>query len=194
VLNSSDVQIYNNTFVNSTACIARNARSAAGDHFGWHPSTGPDVDERDGHIFVNNLLTGDKDFDRLLLYAWQPASLCERITNSQLKQLDYNVYVSGSDKTDNPIILWSPAQNENCRLTFNSLEEFRKLHPEFSGNSRYFPGYDTPLFKSPELGNYQLLPTFPGSKSGMQLSPKISKHLGQSKKQSRYVGAYSPLP
>jgi hypothetical protein len=38
VLNSSNVQIYQNTFVNSTVCIARNARIAAGDHFGWHPT------------------------------------------------------------------------------------------------------------------------------------------------------------
>jgi len=78
VLNSSNVQIYQNTFVNSTACIARNARSAVGDHFGWHPSTGPNVDERDGHIFVNNLLTGDENFNRPLLYVWQRIRCVDR--------------------------------------------------------------------------------------------------------------------
>jgi parallel beta-helix repeat protein len=190
VLNSSDVHIYNNTFVNSTACIARNARSAAGDHFGWHPSTGPDVDERDGHIFINNLLTGDKGFNRLLLYVWQPASLCERVNNSQLKQLDYNVYVRASDKSDNPIVLWSPEKNENCQLTFKSLEGFQRQHPEFSAHSRFFPDYNGPLFKSSELGNFQLLPDFPALDVGTRLPSEVSKLLGQPK---RYIGAYPPI-
>ena len=193
VLNSSNVHIYNNTFVNSTACIGRNERSAVGDHFGWHPSTGPDVDERDGHIFVNNLLTGDKDFNRLLLYVWQPAMLCDRVTNSQLKQLDHNVYVSGSNTSDNPIILWSPEKNESCRLTFNSIDGFRNLHPNFSARSLYFFDYANPLFKSPELGNYQLLHDFPGSKSGMQPPAEISMRLSDYKKNKQYVGAYAPI-
>jgi hypothetical protein len=194
VLNSSDVHIYQNTFVNSTACIARNARTAAGDHFGWHPSTGPDVDQRDGHIFVNNLLTGDKDFNRLLLYVWQPASLCEKVNNSQLKQLDYNVYVRGSAITDNPIILWSPVKNEQCRMTFNSLDEFHKMQPGFSTHSRYFPHYNGPLFKSPELVNYQVLKAFPGSAAGMKLPAKISRLLNQNSQNDKQVGAYSPVP
>lgn len=190
VLNSSNVQIYNNTFVNSTACIARNARSAAGDHFGWHPSTGPDVDQRDGHIFVNNLLTGDKDFNRLLLYVWQPAELCDKVNNSQLKRLDYNVYVSGSTTSDSPIILWSPEKNENCRLTFNSLDGFQKQHHEFSAHSRSFPDYNGPLFKSPVLKNFQLLPNFPALDAGTKLPSEISKLLGQSKWS---IGAYPPV-
>ena len=73
VLNSSNVRIYQNTFVNSTACIGRNGRVAAGDRFGWHASTGPDVEKRDGHEFVNNLLTGDASYQRPLLFVWQPA-------------------------------------------------------------------------------------------------------------------------
>ncbi len=194
VLNSSDVHIYQNTFVNSTACIGRTARSAAGDPFGWHPSTGPDVDERDGHIFVNNLLTGDKNFKRLLLFVWQPAGLCEKVNNSQLKQLDYNIYVRSSNTSDNPIILWSPVKNENCRLTFNSLAGLQKLHPEFSANSRYFTDYNGPLFKSSELGNYQLLQAFPGSTAATRFPDEIMKLLGLSKKDDRFIGAYPPLP
>jgi parallel beta-helix repeat protein len=187
VLNSSDVKIYNNTFVNSTACIARNERSAAGDHFGWHPSTGPDVDERDGHIFVNNLMTGDENFKRPLLYVWQPASLCEKINTPQLKQLDYNMYVRGTNTSDYPLILWSPAINKDCRLSLKSLEELRKLYPEFSAHSRYFADYNGPLFKSSDLGNYQLLETSPGFNLGTQLPSEIFKLTGQSKK---YIGAY----
>ena len=98
VLNSSHVQIYQNTFVNSMACIGRNGRVPAGDHFGWHSSTGPDVDKREGHIFVNNLLTGDKGFTRPLLFVWQPASLCNQLTRPELSQFDYNVFERGTER------------------------------------------------------------------------------------------------
>ncbi|MDZ7288771.1 MAG: right-handed parallel beta-helix repeat-containing protein [candidate division KSB1 bacterium] len=194
VLNASNVQIYQNTFINSMACIGRNARSAAGDHFGWHPSTGPDVDQREGQVFVNNLLVGDENFNRPLLFVWQPASLCERLNKPQLKQLDYNVYVRGADKTSYPLILWSPAANENCQVGFESFENLRRLYPEFAANCRYYANYDGPLFKGMELGNYQLSPDFPGAKAGMQLPAGISKLLGPSQKVGRYVGAYPPMP
>jgi hypothetical protein len=48
VLNSSGVRAYHNTFVDSVASFERNERSAVGDHFGWHPKTGPGVEEREG--------------------------------------------------------------------------------------------------------------------------------------------------
>ena len=191
VLNSSDVHIYQNTFINSTACIARNARSAVGDHFGWHPSTGPDVDERVGHIFVNNLLTGDENFKRPLLYVWQPDTLCGQVTNLQLEQLDYNVYVRRSDTGIDPLIFWSPVRKDSCyTLSFKSLEGLQKLHPEFSAHSRYFPNYNGPLFKGSELGNYQLLQTFPGSNIATQPPSEIGRLPGKTK---NYVGAYPPL-
>lgn len=194
VLNASNVQIYQNTFVNSMACIGRNSRSAQGDHFGWHPSTGPDVDEREGHVFVNNLLVGDQRFNRPLLFVWQQATLCQQLTQPQLQQLDYNAYVRGAGKTSYPLMLWGPASSENCQVGIQSLDELRKLYPQFSANSRFYASYDGPLFKGMELGNYQLLPDFPGAKAGMPLPAPINKLLGQLKKGSGYVGAYPPLP
>jgi hypothetical protein len=194
VLNSSDVQIYQNTFVNSMACIGRNARTAAGDHFGWHPSTGPDMDKRTGHLFVNNLLVGKKTFGRPLLFVWQPASLCTQLPNSQLNQLDYNVYVRGAEKTRSPILLWSPAQNAECQAGFRSLEDFRKLYPESSTNSRDYADYDGPLFRSFDLRNYQIVPAFPGSHIGKRLPPEIGRLLHRNGQGSPYVGAYPPIP
>lgn len=194
VLNASDVQIYQNTFINSMVCIGRNARSAQGDHFGWHPSTGPDVGEREGHVFANNLLVGDADFNRSLLFVWQPASLCEKLDKPQLKQLDHNVYVRGAEKPSYPLVLWSPAANEKCQTGFGSMEELRKLYPAFSVNSRFYDNYAGPLFKGMELGNYQLSPAFPGAKAAMPLPAGIGKFLDQSKKAGRYVGAYPPMP
>lgn len=192
VLNSSDVQIYQNTFVNSMACIGHDARSAAGDHFGWHPSTGPDVDERDGHIFVNNLLTGDENFSRPMLFVWQPEKLCEQLNKPQLKQLDYNIYVRNSDINTDPLILWSPALNEKCQLALQSPEYLTKLYPEFSIHSRNI--VNRRVFKSEELGNYQLLSTFQEAMEACPLPIQISKLIGRSKKAAPYCGAYPPLP
>jgi hypothetical protein len=190
VLNSSNVHIYQNTFVNSMACIGRTGRVAVGDRFGWHPGTGPDVDKREGHIFVNNLLTGDENFKRPLLFVWQPDSICGLVKNPQLKQLDYNMYVRGSSDTTDPLILWSPANNSKCQLEFGSLDGLQKFLPEFEANGRYFPDYNGPLFKSSILKNYQLLKDFPGSGSAALLPPDVIKLLNQSK---HYVGAYPPV-
>jgi hypothetical protein len=75
-------------------------------------------------------------------------------------------------------------------LTFNFLEEFTKLHPSLAENSLYFPEYSGPLFKSPELGNYQIMVGFPGYKSGAEVPVGIDKLLKISK---GTVGAYSPV-
>jgi parallel beta-helix repeat protein len=190
-LNSSNVQIYNNTFINSTACIARNARGTSADHFGWHPTTGPGVDERVGHIFVNNLLTADENFKRPLLYIWQPDTLCGMVSKPQLKQLDYNVYVSSSEAGTAPLMYWSTFSNNKCQtLSLGSLEELRKLSPEYSSHSKYFANYNGPLFKGREIDNYQLLKSFPGSNSAEQLPSEISKVLNQT---GKYIGAFPPI-
>jgi parallel beta-helix repeat protein len=194
ILNSSDAQIYHNTFVNSTASIGRTPRTEEGDLFGWHASTGPDVDERDGHVFVNNLLTGDENFNRPLLFVWQMSSLCERLDKPMMKKLDYNVYVRDTDKTSEPLIYWSPAMNENCQLSFESPKELNNQYPEFSANSKYFTNYKGPLFRSRELHNYQLLQGFPGSKAASDLPDEVRKLLGYPKKGARFVGAYPVCP
>jgi hypothetical protein len=158
--------------------------------FGWHSSTGPDVDKRDGHVFVNNLLTGDSKYLRPLLFVWQPDSLCKQLPNPLLKQLDHNVYVRGIEKPSTPVILWTPAPGEHCQVRFESLNDLRRLFPEFSANDLSYAGYNGPLFKSATLGNYQLVATAPGATTGMQLPAEIKKLLGQSAKDGKYVGAY----
>jgi hypothetical protein len=190
VLNSSDAQIYNNTFINSTACFARDNRGANPDHFGWHPSTGPDVDERDGHIFVNNLMYGDENYNRPLLFVWQPANHCKSVNNQQLKQIDHNVYVHDSIKKGIPLILWSPADNEKCQEEFASPNNLQKTYMGFATHSRYFADYHGPLFKSSELGNYQLLKNFPGINSATELPDDLRNLISQSE---QYVGAFPPV-
>jgi parallel beta-helix repeat protein len=194
VLNSSVVQIYNNTLVNSTVTIGRTPRSAENDHFGWHPSTGPGVDERDGHVFMNNLLTADETYSRPLFVVWQTPSLCKRLGKPQLNQLDHNVYVRSSDKSTKLLMLWSPAKNKECQLEFESLSPLRKLHPNFSANSIYLSNYNGPLFKGREVGNWDLLDGFPGIKAASKLPPEIMKLLGISEEDTPFVGAFPVLP
>jgi hypothetical protein len=194
VLNSAGVRLYQNTLVNSTVCIGRNGRSAANDRtFGWHSSTGPDVDKRDGHAFVNNLLTGDEHYRRPLLFIWQPDTLRRQLGKPQLAQLDHNVYVRGSEKDSASLMVWSPAEKNEFRVAFESLESFRGVYPEYSAHSRSFVG-DIPLFKSRELGNYEVLPGFPGLKAAASLPDEIRKLLGIQRKDSGFIGAYPPLP
>jgi hypothetical protein len=186
--NATNVEMYQNTLVNSQVIIGRTARTATGDHFDWHPSTGPGIDERDGHIFENNLIVADKNFKRALLSVWQPDTLCRIVTKPQLKQLDYNVYVRSSHYDTTALIQWSTFKNNDCKtLYLNSVGELQKISPEYSVHSSYFPDYHGPLFKGYELGDYQLLKTFPGSNNAAILPSGISKLLGQTEK---YVGAY----
>jgi parallel beta-helix repeat protein len=194
VLNSSNVKIYNNTLVNSTVTIGRTPRSAENDHFGWHPSTGPDVDERYGHVFVNNLLAADGTYYRPLFVAFQTPSLCKKLSKPQFNQFDNNVYVRTPGATSRSLMLWSPAKNKECQLEFYSLEGLRKLHLNFSANSLYLIDYDGPLFSSWELGNWELSEKFPGIKAAAKLPPEIMKLLGISEEDAPFVGAFPVLP
>ncbi|MBN2011558.1 right-handed parallel beta-helix repeat-containing protein [candidate division KSB1 bacterium] len=187
--NAADVQMYNNTFINSQALIGRDARTATGDHFDWHPSTGPAIDKRYGHVFKNNLLVGDESYVKPLLSVWQPAALCGRVDTQQLKELDNNVYVRTS-ASKSPLLFWSPMKNKECRSYLNSLTDLRKLHPEFSVNSLEFEDYRGPLFKSLELGNFQLLSGFPGKSAASQVPVALNKLINQGEKSELYIGAY----
>ena len=113
------------------------------------------------------------------------------VTKPQLKQLDYNVFVRDTDYNAASLIQWSTFKNNDCRkLLLNSPNELQKVNPEYSVHSKYFPDYHGPLFKGIEVGNYQLLKSFPGSGNAAALPSEISKLLGQKEK---YIGAYPPI-
>jgi len=193
VLNSSDVQVCRNTFVNSVACFGRNARVAAGDRFGWHASTGPEPGERRGHTFIDNLVFGGKEFQRPLLFVWQPAALCGTLTDRMLAACDGNMFVREPAAPASPLILWSPAAAERCQTAFDSLEAMRLLLPDFSLRSRAFIGWDGPLFRNALLGRYELLGDFPGARGGIPLPARVSGLLRGGADADRYVGAYPPV-
>jgi len=194
VINASDVEIYNNTLVNSTVTIGRTPRSAEGDHFGWHPSTGPDVDERYGHVFINNLLAVDGNYDRPLFVTFQTASLCNRLKKQQLDKMDNNVYIRTPGSKTDLLMYWSPFKNKECMDEFNSLSELNKLHKNFATNSKYFTDYDGPLFKSWRLKKFELIGEFEGSEFATELPDDIKRLLGVTEEDTAFVGAYPAKP
>jgi parallel beta-helix repeat protein len=190
ILNSCDAKMYNNTLVNSTACVSRSERSAVGDHFGWHPATGPDVDQRDGHVFVNNLMVADGSLNRPHLFVWQRAMLCDRLRDPQFSVIDNNVYVKNGDRRAMPLILWSPAQEEQCIVALNSPAEMNGRLPQFETKGILMT--DNQVFLSPELKNYRLLPSFAGHAAAAPVPQELWPLFRLKKKPAPWVGAYPP--
>jgi Right handed beta helix region len=196
VLNSADVRVYNNTFVDTPASFERNERSAVGDHFNWHPATGPDVGEREGHVFVNNLLVASASYGKALLRLEQPKALCEKLPHPQVKELDGNVYVreGALGAAGPPLIVWSPAATDSCVSEFDSLEAFQKAVPSFETRARYVDAAPGSVLKAPDLQNYELVRPLPGPAPGMILPLDIRKLLGWTEQDSRSPGAYPARP
>ncbi len=185
VLNSADVHVYNNTFVDTRASFERNERSATGDHFGWHPATGPGVDQREGHVFVNNLLVASEGYREPLLQFEQPKPLCAKLPRPQAKEVAGNVYVREAAAL--PLIVWSPAATDSCSTPLGSLDDFRKLMPAFEASGRQIEKTPRSVFKGPDLGRYELLEAVP---AGETLPDDVRKLLGWSKEQAATAGAY----
>ena len=184
ILNSADAHVYNNTFVDTPASFERNERSATGDHFGWHPSTGPDVDQREGHIFVNNLLVAGEAYTGPLLRFEQPASLCAKLQLPAAKQIDGNIYVR---PTAAPLIVWSPAATDSCLSTLPGLAGLRKIAPSFEERGKQFDTTPRSVFQGPDLARYQLLKSIPETAT---LPSDVRKLLGWTEDDARSPGAY----
>ncbi len=190
ILNASDAKIYQNTIINSGVSINRTSRSAQGDHFGWHPASGPDVDERHGHVFVNNLVVGTATHPRLLINITQGRELCSRLKDNPVEDMDGNVFVYNTG-LNRDIIGWSPiADEEYCSKSFKNIAALREALPGMNKNSREWNYGSIALFKGEQTGNYELLPSFPGHNNAITLPAEVQKILKLTKRQKPYVGAH----
>jgi parallel beta-helix repeat protein len=190
ILNSSNVRLYQNTLVNTVASFERTPRSAVGDHFGWHPATGPHVDARQGHVFVGNLLVADEWFRKPLLNVEQTEALCGRLTKPQLSELDRNAYVRRGDVASRPLITWSPVPGETCGVALGSPAALNAIHAGLESRSRFMNGYVGALFKSPELDNYELVASFSATATGDPVPADVRKMAGWAPDGGRLPGAY----
>ena len=177
ILNSANARIYHNTLVNSPLVVERNERSAAADHFGWHPRTGPDVDQRDGHVIAGNLLVATPAFAGPLLRFLQPPALCAQLTRSQATALDANLYVRQAPSSQ-PLITWTPAAGESCQQRIDAVADLQR-DTGFELNGRAFVDYRGALFRSPELRDFQLVELPAGVRPVEGVPAEIQKLLGR---------------
>ncbi|HLP24187.1 MAG TPA: NosD domain-containing protein, partial [Acidobacteriota bacterium] len=191
VLNSSNVRIYQNTLFNSVVKIERTERSAVGDHFGWHPSAGPDVTERQGHVLLNNLLAADETFRGPLLLVTQSEKVRDRLSDPQLAALDGNAYVRRAGTKPQPLISWGPVSPKNDTVDLFELATLRKLQPTFESAGRAMPDYDGALFRSVELKRFDVLPAFPLREVSVSLPTEARTVLGWTEDNARQPGARS---
>lgn len=190
-LNSSDVHIYHNTYVNAPATFERNERSAKGDHFGWHPSTGPDVDQREGHIFVANLLAADASYHRPLLRFVQSKLLAGKLTRPAATAIDHNVYIRATPLSTEPLIAWSPAATDDANTTLAAPADLQKLDPRYEPHGRALAADPRTIFTSLELERYTL--ASPASLTTSALLPeKIASLLHWPVDRKPIPGAYQP--
>jgi hypothetical protein len=189
VLNSTNVQVYHNTFMNAPAVFERTTRSAVADHFGWHPSTGPDVDQRHGHILIGNLFTADETRRGPLLQFKQAEALCGKLQTPQVSQLDYNVYVRSGDFAGDNLLTWSPAPGTNCTVELDTLEELRRLQPGFDSHGIYLSHHYGSPFNGPGLKRYELNASLANLPQVPPLPPHVQERLA-GLIQSHTPGAY----
>jgi len=191
VLNSADVHITHNTFINSPATFERTERSAVGDHFGWHPATGPDVAGRDGHIFVGNVVAADPGHTNALLVFNQQNALIKKLTAPQVSHLEGNVYVralpAGATTASAPLITWAPVDTATLERPFASLDEFRAAYPKFEAGSLSLAAAPGAVLKSPTLRRLEL--TQPLTIEA-KAPADVLKLLGWSEADARTPGAY----
>ena len=193
VLNSADVRVHNNTFVDNPASFERNERSATADHFGWHPSTGPDVDQREGHVFVNNLMVASDTYRKPLLRFEQPAALCAKLPRPMAKEVNGNVYVRATatgTTASPPLIQMSPVATESCISNLGSLDEFRKLVSAFEANGRQLDHTPRSIFKGTDVGRYELQQALPSTLGADTFPADVRKLLDWSEEEARTPGAY----
>jgi parallel beta-helix repeat protein len=190
VLNSSNVQAYHNTLVDTVASFERTDRSAVGDHFGWHPATGPDVDKREGHVFAGNLLVGSAGFRKPLVRVEQTPVLCGRLTRPAMAQMDGDVYVRQGAAGDQPLLVWAPAPGEKCQVELASLEALRALDPRYEQHGRQVVAAFGAVFKSPELANYEPVGDIALPPPADALPAAVRKLLGWPEAPPRAPGAY----
>jgi hypothetical protein len=163
ILNSTGVRAYNNTLVRSRVHIHRDQRSAEGDHFGWHPATGPGVDQRTGHRVVGNLFIGGADYREPAVVLSQVPAVSDQDLTTQLAELRGNVFVRRPSSLDTPLIAFYPARETETPTGFDTLDEFRAYFPSYAQDSTAFLDDRGLVFNGAPVGQYNLAREFPGA-------------------------------
>jgi len=91
-------------------------------------------------------------------------------------------------------IVYCQACGRTRSTELDSLEVFRKLMGFVEARGRHLDTSPGSIFKSPDLGNFELLGALPGTPPGETLAADVRKLLGWSEQDSRSPGAYPLRP
>ncbi|HLP77540.1 MAG TPA: hypothetical protein VK327_11555, partial [Candidatus Paceibacterota bacterium] len=92
----------------------------------------------------------------------------------QVALFDYNVYMRSGDSTGTSLLVWSPVSGTSCVAGLNTIEELRRLNPEFESHGLFLGNHYGSVFKSSDLKRYELnaslskLPQVPAMPSNVQ--------------------------
>ena len=193
ILNSADAHLYNNTYIDNGARFTRTERKPQGDLFDWHSATGPGVTEREGHVFVNNLIVASKDSVGPLVQVGQSPAVCQQLKQPELRALDGNVYVRPGAPyaaTTAPLMSWVDTNSAGCSMSFASLAVFRERVPAIEVHGRQLEGSPRSVFTAPDIRRYQLRRALPASRDAA-MPQAVRELLGWSQRQAALtVGAF----
>lgn len=184
ILNSSGGKIYNNTYFDNPAAFSRNERVPTGDLFDWHSATGPGVDERVGHVFVNNLLVATESYRNPLLVMETSPAVCPKLTGRQAERIDGNTYIRPSTLK---ATLIAGDSTPNCSVTYGSLADFRNTQPKFEAHGHQLDRSAHSVFKAPDIDRFELRAALP---AGSTIPAAVTKLLGWNKVKGPVTGAY----
>ncbi len=189
ILNSNNVKVLHNTFVNSLPVLGRNGRSAQGDHFGWHPSTGPDVDERTGHEFVNNLVVKTEKYSGPMLFIYQPEELCEKLKEPSVSKMTNNIWVNTTSENQGFYVVDN--NYVKTKSAYKTLNDLKMSYSTYGKNSLTLTNYQGPLFKCIELGDFHLSSEFKTNVRSGRVPKEIKESLKVGDERNlMYIGAY----
>lgn len=189
ILNSADARVVNNTFVNAGVLIDRTERSAVGDHFAWHPRTGPGVDEREGHVLEGNLILADDRYTKPLARIEQSGSLFGKLVDPMVSGMDSNVYVR-PESSGHPLIAYGPVPEAPGVARFNSLDAFRAAVSGMELHGVQIDAAPRAVVRSIDLKRYDPIHPIARADGAPVLAGDVRKLLGWSEEQARSVGAY----
>jgi len=185
ILNSSGARLYNNTYVDNPAAFSRNERVPTGDLFDWHSATGPGIDQRVGHVFVNNLLVADQSYLNPLLMLEQTPAVCPKPYGPQAEKIDGNVYVRPAGSKA-PLVAGDEKSAPDCKAGYGTFADFRKAEPKYEAHGRHLDRTVRSVFKGPDIGRYELRQPIPAA----SVTPADVLKLFGWKGKARTVGAY----
>ena len=170
----------------AAGCVVNHLICTDGSKGSWDP----DVDQREGHVFVGNLCVGDATFHKELLRFEQTKALCGKLTRPQAARIDGNVYIRRAGAMAPTLVVWSPAEGENCTAEYPTLAAFQKAQSAYEQHGEYLEAASGVVFRSAELSNLQ--PVHP-SPSDAAIPAEVSTLLGWPAEAHAAAGAYPAL-